>query len=444
MKKTALLLILAGMLAGGASAQETVKKYRRSSLYTIMIPSTKLEGDAKKIVTNTFDTLAIPDKYNDINLKPRELDLSDITVTQAEIDAASNAGAKKKSGFGKFMKGMAAAATGSAGTGGKGDDATNIAKLLKYFKEKKVANQLIGKWYNESATPGANGYCFNYDRIGQLGILSASEEEKAMAELDKLGKNKIMDAAADELIPNTFIMVTYYGFLSSDEIIDMILADKAGGVGGADLLAQTLKAVIKGYFVKTTSYLFQLEWNKDIRVNFENKYYATKDTKAFDASDEYTIKYVGKTWDFAPATMQLTTKSDASAKLISRATVRATDGSIAKLQKKYDVFKTLSTVHVDGDKIYAYIGKKEGLDNGDKFEVLEQVINEDGTTTYNKVTTIKVAKDKVWDNRAGAGEKLEGEASTKEDKGIDPNAKYTEFDGSAKKIMDGMFIKQTK
>lgn len=85
---------------------------------------------------------------------------------------------------------------------------------------------------------------------------------------------------------------------------------------------------------------------------------------------------------FAPATLQLTVKGDAAERRIKRATVRATDGSIAKLQRKHDEFKTLATLHIDGDRLYAYIGKKEGVKSGDKYEVLEQTMDEDGVVTF--------------------------------------------------------------
>ncbi len=443
MKKT-LIAALALTAYINATAQETNAQptYRRSSLYTIMIPSTKLTGDAKEIVTQTFDTLAIPDKYNDHNLEIRTLDLNAINVTQEEIDAVAKAGNANKSGFGKFMR---AAKNVAAGKTNSTDD-ERVAKILKFFKDNHIANKLIGKWYNEKTSPNADGTFFDYSLIADRGLQSASEEEKNMAKLTVTGNSAIMDAAADELIPNTFVMVTYYGYLSADEIIDYISA-AAGGVGGgyAAIGTQALKAVLKGYFVTTWSYLFQLEWDEAARKDFESKYYSAKDTKEFDESDAYKLKYIGKTMDYAPATMQFTTKDDASTRLISRATVRATDGSIAKLQKKYDVFKTLSAVHVNGDEIYAYIGKKEGLKKGDKFDVLELSIDQKtGKTIYNKVASIKVAKGKIWDNRAGAGEKIEGAAESKEDGDIDQAAKYTVFDGNAGKIMEGMFIRQTK
>ena len=73
MKRLTMLVALTCAATTITFAQKNPKemKYRRSSLYTIMVPSDKLTGDAKEVVTATFDTLAIPDKYNDHNLKVR-------------------------------------------------------------------------------------------------------------------------------------------------------------------------------------------------------------------------------------------------------------------------------------------------------------------------------------------------------------------------------------
>ena len=147
--------------------------------------------------------------------------------------------------------------------------------------------------------------------------------------------------------------------------------------------------------------------------------------------------------------MKLTLKDDASAKLISRATARATDKSIAQLQKKYDQFKTLTVLNVtdDGQTMYAYVGKKEGVKDGDKFEALEQIQDENGNITYKKVGTVKVAKGKVWDNRHGAGEKIEGAASGDDDDDDGDNSlEYTIFEGKPSKALadGGLWLRQVK
>ena len=451
--KKFLLLACTAFVGLGAMAQEAKQEtqYRRSSLYTIMLPDPGL-GEVKDIVVGTFDSIPSPDKYNDHNLSVRAIDLNAIMVTKEEVEAVSKAAEGKKKKLGGALK-KGAKLLGSAVTGGTEGAPANsddeiVAKLLKYFRENHVGNQLVAKWYNRSAEP-VDGAYFNYNLIADRGVQSASQEEMAAARQTRGGVNKIMDAAAADLIPRTFVMVTRYNYLSAEELIEMITAATggvAGGkLGGASALAgAALSKVLKGYFVTTASYLFQLQWTPELQTEFESKYMTATDLSGFDQSDAFQLKYVGKTKDFAPATLKFTAKDNASERLVSRATVRATDGSIAKLQRKYDEFKTLATLHIDGDQLYAYIGKKEGVKSGDKYEVLEQTMDENGVITFKRAGTIRVTKDKVWDNRFGAGEVIEGAATGQEDGDTDPNLKYTFFDGDAGKFMEGMLIRQIK
>ena len=52
------------------------------------------------------------------------------------------------------------------------------------------------------------------------------------------------------------------------------------------------------------------------------------------------------------------------------------------------------------DPATARIGMKEGLEGGEKFEVLEQLVDpKTMMTSYKRKGVITVEKDKVWDNR---------------------------------------------
>ncbi len=453
--KRLFLVMAVGIIATSVFAQKANQemKYRRSSLYTIMVPSDKLTGEANAIVTSTFDTLSIPDKYNDHNLQIRSIDLTEINVSEEEIQAAEKIANGQKKGIGGLAKkglGALKKSVVSSETAGMSDD-EKIAKIMKFFKEQHIANQIIGKWYNEGKTKKDNSF-FNTLLIEDRGLFGASQEELNKYKGVIGGKNKIMDAAEKDLIPRTFVMVTAYAYLSSEEIAEM--ANAAGQVAGGAIGAVTQAAsaaaslALKGYFVHTTSYLFQLEWNEEIMLNFYDKYWSADNTNEFDNDDSYKLTYIGKTSCYAPATMKLTFKDDASQRLISRATARATDKSIAQLQKKYEQFKTLSVLNVsdDGETMYAYIGKKEGVKDGDKFEALEQIQDAEGNITFKSVGTIKVAKGKVWDNRVGAGEVIEGEASGDDDNDAGKGLTYTIFDGKPNKAMaeGGLWLRQVK
>jgi hypothetical protein len=82
---------------------------------------------------------------------------------------------------------------------------------------------------------------------------------------------------------------------------------------------------------------------------------------------------------------------------------------------------------------------KEGLEGGEKFEVLEQVVDpKTGLTKYKSKGTIKVDKDLLWDNRFNAG----AEPSADADK-TKPVLDRTTFNGG-KKFYSGMLIRQLK
>ena len=87
---------------------------------------------------------------------------------------------------------------------------------------------------------------------------------------------------------------------------------------------------------------------------------------------------------------------------------------------------------------------KEGLEAGDKFEVLEQNIDQKtGVSTYKSLGKIKVGKEMIWDNIQSTGE------IPVVDPVVDPAAKpapvldRTTFSGG-KKYYSGLLIRQLK
>lgn len=445
MRRSLLTIIMLGVATfamAQSAKQETA--YRRSSLYSIMLPDEKLSGEELDLVKDAFLKNAFPDKYNEHNLDERVLDLAAIKaieVTKEEVDAAE-ASTGKKSKFGALAKkglSMAGAAAGVTSGDSTISDAQYVAKITKYFNEHNVAGAMVAKWFGGGNTKPAAAQALNTALIEERGLGTLSQEELSKAEQSVGGKEKLVAAAEYDLMNRTFVTVNRYAYLSAEEIIDYITA-ATGGAGGG-IAAAALKKVLKGYFVKTTTYLFQLDLSDDKINELVEKY--GSDISGLYTDESIKFKYVGKTWDYAPAALSLSLKADALAKLINRATVRATDGSVQKLQKKYEQFKTLATLHQDGENLYAYVGKKEGCKEGDKFEVLQKTIDKNGNEVYDVVGTVKIEKGKLWDNRAGANEKIEGAAADKDDDKTDTALTYSSF-GTSKKLWDGALIRQVK
>ena len=98
------------------------------------------------------------------------------------------------------------------------------------------------------------------------------------------------------------------------------------------------------------------------------------------------------------------------------------------------MFKTKTPLFT-GNPITAKIGKKEGLEGGEKFEVLE--MNQDpktGAITYKNIGTIKVDKNLIWDNTYNP---------TNEENNSTPSIDRTTFSGGSK-FYPGLLIKQIK
>ena len=133
-------------------------------------------------------------------------------------------------------------------------------------------------------------------------------------------------------------------------------------------------------------------------------------------------------------------------KLITRATQRGTDAAFAALQRDYEEFRPMSSLHVIDGKLAAYIGMKEGIKDGDSFNVFEAVASKEDPNVmeWKKCGSIKVEKGGVCDNRAGAGEELEGAATDNDEDGKSNGLEYTTFSGKPGKLGEGNMIRLAK
>lgn len=428
-------LITISDLMAQPSSKETKKiqsaVYRRSSIYTIMIDDAGLvKADTIK---RSFEVSPIPDKFNDHNLGIRTFNPLDYPLLPEERTSTNNVGKT----FGKALL--------SHTTGGL-VDTTDVAdlplKIQKFFDQNKIAQGMVAKWFNRDE----NGY-FNMDLVAERGQYNASEMQAGLANATVRGKTLLADAG-EELIGNTFVVVSRFNYVSKEEIMGAakrgfsLLQEYGGQYAQIAAKVGSLAADVasKGYVIQASSYLYKLNWNDSISsVFYENywvdsTYFTPEKIMAFENTDLFKLELVGfdKAWADLQSTI-FTQKSEDE--LIRIATVKAIDAVIAKLQKQHDVFKTKTPLY-SVDPLSAKIGLKEGLEKGDKYEVLEQYIDEEGRTRYDRKGLIRVDKD-IWDNRYMAAEEREAEGRT--DEGIDA----TLFKGGGK-FYPGLLIRQIK
>ncbi|MEH6764895.1 hypothetical protein [Aequorivita antarctica] len=402
-KLLSMSLLLCFNFSAFSQEEPNLNNYKRSSLYTFMVSD--LQQDHSQTIQDAFVNYPIPDKFNDHNSELRTLPkLVDESLSKKEIDEL------QKDSITQFLSNNA------------------IAKLM------------VAKWFNRSESGG-----FNMDLIAARGSYNASDIDIKIARQSERGLAMVADAG-EELLKNTFVVVNNFKYTNKEEVAKkasgflsaVSSAASAAGASGISLAADATSIGVgvagKGYVIKTDAHLYRLVWDEETAAIFYNDYW-TEDADlnpekvaAFENSSIFKLEYIGT--ETAWADMQstaFTKKTDDE--LITIATKNAGDAVIAKLQRAYEVFRT-KTPLLSGDPLSAKIGLKEGLEKGDKYEVLEQVINKEGKTEYKKVGVIKVEKNMIWDNRYMADEENPSEIE------------YTTFSGSNSKYYAGMLIRQ--
>lgn len=376
-------------------------KYRRSSLYTLMINDPNRDYSA--VIQNSFGNEMVPQKFNNHNIGPYYINSIAELKTQDKI-------------------------------------------IETYLNENDVAKQLVAKWFMRNKEGK-----FNMSLIAERGMYDATAMDKVVANSSERGNAMLADAG-EELIGKTFVIVNDYKFTSKEEIAQKTKkglnfikdVSSLAGVdvsGMTDLAGTAVTIAGKGYIIKSTSYLYRLVWDEEAAAIFYNNYwtddnsYNPSKAEAFNKANNFKLKYVGV--QSAWADVQSSVFTDKSEEdLVQMATIKATDKAIAKLERKFEEFRTMTPLY-STDPLAAKIGLKEGLEKGDKFEVLEQEIDKEGKTTYKRVAIIKVDGGNIWDNTL-----TEAEREELKREGKLPAQEYTVFKGGGSKFYPGQLLKQ--
>jgi len=434
--KTAIILfgvLLAFTNVAFAQSQNDTKeiKYRRSSLHTMVIESDKFPK--AEVVLNAFNNAPFPDKYNDHQIGAKSFNPNNYTLTAEE-----KATIYKPSKLGAFAASAAEIKTDSVSR-------ELPIRIQKYLTKEKIANKLVAKWFNRQEDGS-----FDYNLVADRGVFNASFLETKSAQFSSDGE-ALLKTAGFELIDNTFVVINKFNFVANEPVA-RVIRDAAKVAAAQDIkipmllekankgLDAVYEKTKEGYSIFATSYLYKLVWDDATSGIFFNDLYMDNSTVnpqkklAFDNSDLFKLEFVGDESASGLVTFSLSEKRTED-QIIELSTRKIIDKVYAKLQKKYDVFKTKTPLYT-GEPITAKIGMKEGLEGGEKFEVLEQ--NQDpktGVVTYKSIGTIKVDKNLIWDNTVEAGDIINAENVSSIDR--------TTFSGG-KKFASGMLIKQLK
>lgn len=347
-------------------------KYHRSSLYSILLkhPEQRFSNE----IIEAFKSIPIPERFNDHNLKYTVMSAPIIKeLTKEEIEGAYK-------------------------------DA-----IWNMLNRNQIGGRLVEKWFNYS--PISQG--FDMSLVKERGYYDANILDINIALNSARGMVTIEDAG-EELISHTYVLVNdiryadkttqrnFQGFA----LVAGLLASSfipAASLVAAPLIpiAVHINDLVVGFKVYVTSYLFKLDWNKDIADNFYSNLWVELGSKEKynvfkNNMDRFTLSYLGCTTIFSGETSLAGIKYEKD--MFRKVCTRSIDKAISELQKSFNEFKVYSPL-ISTDPVFAYVGMKEGVTERSQYEVLEVSIGENGKTSYVRKGIIQPIEGKIWDNR---------------------------------------------
>jgi len=383
-----------------AHAQEQLS-YRRNALAMMLVyhPEDEFGGEIYK----AFDSLPIPDKYDDHTISIRVIDNSTIWGVQ-----------RRDSGYFKATYGHQLTAT---------ELQANALYTERLLNDNQVAKKMIAKWFGFQGS-SVEDATFNTELIQTRGQYNANDVDVALAMQTTRGLATLSDAG-EELLNNTFVLVNDITYITAEQeaeaakmaigVLGALMDAVTGGNAGRDMAGAAGKIAdsFTGFKVKTHSYLYQLEWNDSIAAIFYQFHYTgTPDpvkVQAFlDDKTTYRLRYVAHEYEFDKKSV-LKGQYERT-ELVRTICARSMDKNIVALAKKYEDFKVKTPVFQvltnERGKIEGYaakIGLKEGISENSKFQVVQMIQDpETGKTTYKYIATVKPKKGCIWDNRYNA------------------------------------------
>ena len=396
MKNLSILTLLFVFIFNSIYSQTIQFDYKRSSMHLVLIESETFPK--KDLVIKAWNGYPFPENYNNHTVDSKSFNPSKYSVTDAERDAA---GIKKSNETGKAVAGVMSDVSG--GILGSNDPDMPV-KIQKFINETKLANQLVAKWFNRTKEGKLD---FKYIELRSKE--SASEEIKTANV--KVGdfNESIYD---EELIGGTFVVFNKLTFVENEPVARAVrdaAITQASKISMEMLRNKAVETANKayeigkvGYSVWTKVYLYQLVWNDQVADSFKKTFLKEGDptfgAKDWENSDLFKLKFIGDENTSSLVTFSLKEKRTEE-KIIELSTIRNIDNVFSKLQRKYLVFRPVTPIS-SIDPITAKIGLKEGIEAGDKFEVLKRTKDKKtNKPIYESIATVKVDKGvPIFDN----------------------------------------------
>lgn len=345
-------------------AAQDVFKYHKGSLYSIMLKHDNQEYCEEMV--DVFEKIPVQDNFYDFNLSKR--------VFKAGVLEESD-------------------------TTNSNNQKPHIDMILR---DNAIGRRLVAKWFNQDKAG-----TFNPNQILEKGYYNVNASDIQTALYSHKTQEGVIYDAGEELIGNTYVLVNdiQYGDKRRDKEKRMSGAIALSAIPIVGMVAMPVAGILtndySGFNVTVTSYLYRLDWTKEISDGFYNAYYTTtpdaNKKEAFkNQKSLFTVSYIGsQTVHSQNSNFKGVNDRESQIRLVC---TRAIDKAIAQLQKEHPEFR-VRTPLLSTSPITAHIGIREDVTDNSRFEVLEVGETSDGRTTYKRVAMIKPKKGKIWDNR---------------------------------------------
>lgn len=345
-------------------AAQDVFKYHKGSMYSIMLKHDNQEYCEEMV--GVFEKIPVQDNFYDFNLSKR--------VFKAGVLEESD-------------------------TTKSNNQKPHIDMLLR---DNAIGRRLVAKWFNQDKAG-----TFNPNQILEKGYYNVNASDIQTALYSHKTQEGVIYDAGEELIGNTYVLVNdiQYRNKRREKEKRMSGAIALSAIPIVGMVAMPVAGILtndySGFNVTVTSYLYRLDWTKEISDGFYNAYYTTtpdaNKKEAFkNQKSLFTVSYIGsQTVHSQNSNFKGVNDRESQIRLVC---TRAIDKAIAQLQKEHPEFR-VRTPLLSTSPITAHIGIREDVTDNSRFEVLEVGETSDGRTTYKRVAVIKPKKGKIWDNR---------------------------------------------
>ena len=345
-------------------AAQDMFKYHKGSMYSIMLKHDNQEYCEEMV--DVFEKIPIQDNFYEFNLSKRVFKAG--VLEESDTTKANN-------------------------------QKPHIDILLR---DNAIGRRLVAKWFNQDKAG-----TFNPNQILEKGYYNVNASDIQTALYSHKTQEGVIYDAGEELIGNTYVLVNdiQYGDKRRDKEKRMSGAIALSAIPIVGMVALPVAGILtndySGFNVTVTSYLYRLDWTKEISDGFYNAYYtATPDANKKEAFKNqkslFSVSYIGsQTVHSQNSNFKGVNDRESQIRLVC---TRAIDKAIAQLQKEHPEFR-VRTPLLSTSPITAHIGIREDVTDDSRFEVLEVGETSDGRTTYKRVAVIKPKKGKIWDNR---------------------------------------------